>query len=321
MDVFFYEAFEEEEKELRRFLPSNVNAGFTWKTIQESGHLKPPSFLISTRTQSIFPNDWGKELKAILSRSTGYDHLIDYQKRIDNKLKLAYLPLYCHRAVAEHALMLWMSLLRKLPLQLKNFPVFHRDGLTGLECEKKTLVIVGVGNIGGQIMNIGLGLNMNVLCVDLIKKYPEANYVSIEEGVAKADIIVCAMNLTDSNRNYFTYDLLRKSKKGTIFINISRGEFAPSSVLLKLLDEGHLGGVGIDVYDNEKELATSLRDNKVSNNPEVLATIELSKRTNAILTPHNAFNSLESVARKSAQSVEQVVNYVKTGEFLWNVPK
>jgi len=321
MDIFFYEAFEEEEKELRRFLPENIKAGFTWKTIQENKDNELPAKLISTRTQSIFPIEWGDKISGILSRSTGYDHLKAYEEKISTKLSLGYLPLYCHRAVAEHAMMLWMALLRKLPQQAKKFSSFHRDGITGYECEGKTLLIVGVGNIGGQILQIGKGLGMRVLCVDLEIKYPQENYVSIEEGIHQADIIVCAMNLTKSNIGYFTYDLLKKSKQNAIFINISRGEFSPSSVLLKLINANHLSGIGLDVYNNEKDLAISLRENKISNDPEVLATLELSKKPNVILTPHNAFNSFEAVGRKSQQSIEQIVHFMNTGNFKWQVPE
>jgi len=320
MDIFFYEAFEEEEKQLKRFLPENIKAGFSWKTIQESKHNEPPAKLISTRTQSVYPIKWGDKLNGILSRSTGYDHLKAYEEEISHKLSFGYLPLYCHRAVAEHAMMLWMALLRKLPQQVKNFSSFRRDGITGYECENKTLLIVGVGNIGGQILHIGKGLGMNVLCVDIEIKYPNENYLSIEEGIKQADIIVCAMNLNKENIGYFTYDLFKKSKKNAIFINISRGEFSPSSVLLKLINENHLGGAGLDAFNHEKELAISFRENKNSNDPEVLATLELSKKQNVILTPHNAFNSYEAVERKSQQSIEQVVYFMNNGKFKWQVP-
>jgi D-lactate dehydrogenase len=320
MDVFFYEAFEEEELELRKYLPAKIKAEFTWKTIQESGQNLPPSRLISTRTQSIYPVEWGTKLSGILSRSTGYDHLNEFRQTVTKKIELGYLPLYCHRAVAEHAMMLWMALLRKLPRQKQNFKTFLRDGITGNECENKTLLIVGAGNIGGQLIKIGKGLGMRVLCVDIVKKYPEEEYISIEEGIQQADIIVCAMNLTEQNRNYFTYDLLKRVRKNVIFINISRGEFCTSKTLLKLINENCLGGIGLDVYNEEKELANSLRAKTKNENLEVMATLELAGKQNVILTPHNAFNTFESVDRKSSQSIVQIMHYLDTGKFLWTVP-
>ena len=67
------------------------------------------------------------------------------------------------------------------------------------------------------------------------------------------------MNLTEDNRGYFTRDLLRSCARGAIFVNVSRGEFSPLPILLDLLKEGHLGGVGLDVYDGESQLAVALR--------------------------------------------------------------
>jgi D-lactate dehydrogenase len=251
MDVFFYEVFEEEEQALKGYLPANIEAGFTWKTIQESGNIEPAAKVISIRTQSIIPVEWSGKLSAILSRSSGYNHLSEYKKASGAKIECGYLPLYCNRAVAEQAMLMWMALLRKLPQQMQNFAAFNRDGITGNDCKEKILLVVGVGNIGSEIVKIGQGLGMKVLGVDIIKKYSFVDYVSIEDGLSKADVIVCAMNLTSENINYFNYERLRTAKRGAVFVNIARGEFAPSMDIVRLLDQGCLGGAGLDVYKNQ----------------------------------------------------------------------
>lgn len=319
MDVFFYEAFEEEEEALKHYLPAHISAGFTWKTIQEYGVDSPPAPIISVRTQSDLPSEWANSLDAILSRSTGFDHLKAYLRLTGKDLACGHLPLYCHRAVAEQALLMWLALQRKFKQQVEQFKTFHRDGITGQETEGKTLLIVGVGNIGGQVANIGNGLGMKVLCVDLVEKYPDLTYVSIEEGITQADIIVCAMDLRQENEGYFTYDLLKKSKKGTLFINISRGELSPSPDLLRLIEEKHLGGVALDAYFEEKALGVALREGTDSSNPGVQATLDLAKHPNVICTPHNAFNTEEGVERKSEQSVQQIQRFLKEKEFIWPV--
>ena len=145
---------------LRQLLPATIDAGYTDHTIQEAGHAAPPSKLISIRTQSTLPLVWATEIEAVLSRSTGYDHLAAYVKAIGRPLAFGYLPLYCHRAVAEHAMLLWMALLRRLPLQMRQFAAFHRDGLTGAECAGRTLVVVGIGHIGGEVCRIGRALGI-----------------------------------------------------------------------------------------------------------------------------------------------------------------
>lgn len=321
MDVFFYEAFEEEAEALRRYLQPDVQAAFSWKTIQECGDSSPPAAVISVRTQSIIPDAWASALRAILSRSTGYDHLLTYRQRTHSDVECGYLPRYCHRAVAEQAMLLWTALLRKLPKQQRSFSSFHRDGLTGLEVEGKTLVVVGVGNVGAEICRIGTALGMRVFGVDIVHKQSDVEYRGLNQGLPLADVIVAAMNLTAHNRGYFSDDVLRQAKRGAVFVNVSRGEFSPSSVILRLLQEGQLGGAALDVYAGESALAHALRSGKSSNDPEVEATIALASEENVILTPHNAFNSREAVERKAEHSAEQLHHFIREGKFLWPIPE
>jgi len=320
-DVFFYEAFEEEVEALKRYSPQNISVGFTAKTIQEYGDSQPCSPLVSIRTQSIIPLSWAKNLSGILSRSTGYNHINQYLKECKKDIPCGYLPLYCNRSVAEQAMLLWMSISRKLPQQIQSFAGFNRDGLTGQECEHKTLLVVGVGNIGYEVVRIGTGLGMKVIGVDIVRKHSSVSYVSIQEGLAKADIVVCAMNLTPDNSRYFHYDLLKKAKQGAIFINIARGEMSPSTDLLALIKENHLGGIGLDVYDRESELAVSSRTGNCTNDEQVRATLELAKHPNVILTPHNAFNTHQAVDRKARHSIQQISAFLEKGTFIWPVPQ
>jgi len=320
-DVYFYEAFAEEEELLRRYLPENLKAGFSWKTIQESGHSQPPAKLISLRTQSQLPLQWAGTLQGVLSRSTGYDHLLAYRNKTQAGLPLGYLPLYCNRAVAEQAMLLWMALWRKLSRQIDQLATFMRDGLTGREAQGKTLLVVGVGNIGYQVVRIGRGLEMRVLGVDIVKRHDDLDFVSIEDGLPQADVIVCAMNLTQKNRAYFNYHLLSQARRSALFINISRGELSPVADLLRLLKEKRLAGAALDVYDREGELAVASRQGIAARTPYVQTVRQLAAMENVILTPHNAFNTAEAVQRKAAQSIEQIEYIFNNGRFKWTVPE
>jgi len=320
-DVFFYEAFKEESEAIRRLLPANITADLTWKTIQETTHTAPLAPVISIRTQSVIPPNWASQLSAVLTRSSGYDHLRRYLQLTGAQLACGYLPLYCNRAVAEQAILLWMALLRKLPQQVRHLSDFNRDGITGLECKGRRLLVVGVGNIGSEIIKLGRNLGMEVRGVDLVEKHDFVNYTSTEASLPWADIVVCAMSLTPQNKGYFNARLLRRAKPGVIFINIARGELSPSADLLELLDQGLLGGVGLDVYNHENELAVSLRLGRPSDDPEIAAALALARRDNAILTPHNAFNTAESVNRKADQSVKTIARFLEKREFIWNVPE
>jgi D-lactate dehydrogenase len=313
LNVYFYEAFKEEEISLRKYLPPDITAGFTHHTIQESGHSELPAQIISIRTQSTIPTDW--RMSAILTRSTGYDHILPYA----NKTACGYLPLYCARAVAEQAIMLMLCLLRKLPKQIKHFETFYRDHLTGHEAFDKTMVVYGVGNIGHEVCKIASALGMKTYGVDIVKKHDDVDYISKEEGLKIADIIICTMNLTAENLHYFNCECLSKARKGVIFINVARGELSPSKDLLTLMNDNRLAAVALDTYNKESILAESLRTKTHSDDEEVKATLELHKKDNVIFTPHNAFNTHQSVERKAKQSIEQIEHFLKNNEFVWEI--
>lgn len=321
LSVFFYEAFQEEERALRAVLPSGIRADFTWKSIQEAGHTEPPAKLISIRTQSAIPSAWAHSLRGILSRSAGYDHVAAWLRNNPAGVKAGYLPEYCVRAVAEQAALLWMALLRRLPQQQRQFSGFLRDGITGRECAGKNLLVTGVGHIGREIVRMGQALSMRVSGVDIVRKHNDVTYTGIDEGLRQADVIVCAMNLTSENQAYFNYERLSSCKPGAIFVNIARGEMSPPADLLRLLDESILGGVGLDVYPDEPRVAMLLRAGETGDDPGIRTLRELAQRPNAVLTPHNAFNTEESVEQKALQSVKQTVHFLDMDSFLWPVPE
>ncbi len=315
MDVFFYEVFAEEEKALKELLDNTFTYDFTPRTIQESGHLTPPARIISIRTQSVVPDVWADNIYGILSRSTGHDHLTAYLAKIQKPLPCGYLEEYATRAVAEQAIMLMMTLLRKFPQQMHQFSSFNRDGLTGRECAGKNLLIVGVGRIGSEIASIAGGLGINVKGVDPAVRQPLIDYIDKIEGIRWADIVICAMNLTPENTGYFSYDLLRHGKKGIIFINIARGEHSPVADLLRLLQEGHLGALGLDVYENEATVGVSLRNCTAYQSREAEIIRKMMNYPNVIFTPHNAFNTWEAVQRKAQFTVEQIMYFLEHNDF------
>jgi D-lactate dehydrogenase len=213
-----------------------------------------------------------------------------------------------------------MALLRRLPRQTAQFRTFHRDGITGRECAGSTLVVVGVGNIGHETCAIGRALGMRVLGVDVEERHADVKYTDVATALPQADVLVAAMDLNRANLGYFDLAKLRRVKPGAVFVNISRGELSPSTTLLAALEAGHLAGVGLDVFDHEAKLATSLRAGVPTDDLEAAATLALANRDDCLLTPHNAFNTAEAVHRKSEHSVEQIVAFRERGEFLWPVP-
>lgn len=318
-DVFFYEAFAEEEAALRAALPHGIRAGYSAATIQASGDAHPPAPLISIRTQSAVPAAWAPALRGVLARTTGYDHLLAWRAALPEGRPtplLACLPEYCTRAVAEQAALMWMALLRRLPEQADHWHSFDRDNLTGGECLGRTLLVVGVGRIGHEVCRVGAGLGMNVIGCDVVQRHADVAYVAFAEGIARADVVVAAMNLTPANARYFRQETLATARPGLLLVNVARGELVRTEDLPGLLQSGRLGGVALDVYENEPAIADALRGLAPAT-PEVQVLRELARQPRVILTPHNAFNTHEAVLRKSRLSAEQVSAFHQTGAFRW----
>lgn len=320
MDVMFYEVYEEEGKALKRHLPQGVKAGFSKKTIQSDSAADPPSQVISTRTQSIIPPAWKGKLSGILTRSSGYDHLFPVMTWPKSPA-CGYLPSYCSRAVAEHALMAIFALAKKLNKQRKQFATFNRDGLTGMECSGRNLLVVGVGRIGGEVVSLASGIGMKVKGVDLVRRLKTVAYVALEEGIPSADVIICALPLTQKTRGLLNYASLSRAKKGALFVNVSRGEISPVRDLKRLLDEGILGGIALDVYEEEGLFADTLRTKRGALSESGKIVLSLEKDDRVILTPHNAFNTEEALERKARESCEAVSAFLRTGAFPNPVPE
>ncbi len=315
-DICFFEAFAEEEHALVTLLPKHITAQFVSHTIQESGVKKPPAALISIRTQSRVPDEWLPHISGILSRTTGYDHLLPYISHVP----CGYLPNYCTQSVAEQALLFIFSLARKLPQQLLHFQDFNRNNLTGIELRDKHVLIVGMGNIGYAIYTLTKALGMKPQGVDITRAHKNVAYTDIHTGIRDADFIISAMNLTSHNKGYFSYALLKQAKKGAFFINVARGEHASAVDLLQLMQEKHLGGIALDVYTDEPHVAALFRSKKKNHNQEFQALLALSHTENVILTPHNSFNTIEAVAEKTRQTVEQIIRFIQKKQFTWQLP-
>ncbi|MCR4336781.1 MAG: hydroxyacid dehydrogenase [Candidatus Omnitrophica bacterium] len=326
LDVMFYEAFKEEEVLLKKYLNPKVKAKFFPQTIQEVSSKACLATVISTRTQSVISLAWAKNLSGILTRSSGYDHLERFRKQASSKIHYGYLPHYCSRAVAEQAILMILALLRRLPAQIQQMDQFLRDGLTGHEAEGSKILVVGVGRIGLEVVKIAQALKMDVRAVDLIQKQKKLKYVSLQEGVKWARAVVCALPLTSSTEKILNYRLLSQSGQQRILVNVSRGEITPLADLRRLLKEGQLCGLGLDVYEHEDRLAEFVRNKGKQKNrplaltPEFKILEELKTYDNVIFTPHNAFNTFEALNSKAQQSVRAVEMFLKNGRFPDEIP-
>ena len=314
--VHFFEAFDEERQIIQRLLPEEIVAHFSQETIQESGIKDPPAPLLCIRTQSHVPTQWLPNLKGVLSRSTGVDHLSRPASVAGPLPVFGHLAEYCSRAVAEHAIVVAGALLRRLPKQCKHMSTFLRSGLTGQQMAGRHLVVLGVGRIGSEIAHLGQALSMKVAGCDPIHRHDWLVYLPLEEALSRAEVLVCAMELTPQNRNLLDYSKLISLPQGAMVVNVARGELIVLEDLLKLYNRAHLAGIGLDVFPDESVLATNLRGNASGQNYTDLSVFhELMRQDNIILTPHNAFNTEESLAMKVQETITELEHFHQTGQF------
>ena len=227
------------------------------------------------------------DLKLLIRAGSGLDNLdFDYvQKR---GLKLIRIPEPGAKAVAELTFALMLALARnilKADHSLRQGRWIKRE-LTGHLLTGKVLGLIGVGNIGARIGQLGSAWDMQVIgCVGHPSPVKAArlrekgiNIVNLYRVLAEADFISVQTPLQADTHHLIDAKALASMKPGAFLINVARGGVVDEMALYQALTEGHLGGAGLDVHETEGE-------GKVS----PLATLE-----NVILTPHIGASAIDS---------------------------
>src|SRR5207342_3539467 len=207
-------------------------------------------------------------------------------------------------AAAEHAISLLFALARHIPkadagMKAGQWP---KAGLTGFELEGKKLGVIGLGRIGSTVARKAQGIGMDVAAFDPFLPAGAAGRSSVpmkslEELLAKADIITLHIPRTKETTNLLNEARLRSMKKGAYLINAARGGLVDEDALLKLLDEGHLAGAALDTFVTEPLPA----DSKLRGNPKL------------ILTPHLGASTSEAQQAVSTILARQIIDFIKTG--------
>lgn len=236
-------------------------------------------------------------------RCAGYNN-VDF-KSAYGKVHIVRVPAYSPYAVAEHAMAMLLTLNRKTHrayIRTRDFN-FTLNRLTGFDLHGKTAGVIGTGKIGRVFIDICKGFGMNVIAYD---PYPQEgiDYVSLEELCKRADVISLHCPLTDSTHHIINRETLSQMKKGTYLINTSRGALIDSEALLEALKSGHLGGAGLDVYEEEGDFFYEDRSGKIMQD-DVLAL--LVAQPNVLVTSHQAFltnEALENIAKTTVENLD-----------------
>ncbi|ACS85539.1 2-hydroxyacid dehydrogenase [Musicola paradisiaca] len=284
-------------------------------------------FMLSPRTAKmaagcdavcIFVNDdGGREvltelaamgIKTLALRCAGFNN-VDLAAASELGVHIVHVPAYSPEAVAEHAVGMMMSLNRRIhrAYQRTRDANFSLEGLIGFNMHQRTAGIIGTGKIGIAALRILKGFGMNLLAFD---PYPNpqvlelgARYVDLKTLYASADIISLHCPLTPENHHLLNQDAFAQMKDGVMIINTSRGGLIDSQAAIDALKQQKIGSLGMDVYENERDLFFNDKSNDVIQD-DVFR--RLSACHNVLFTGHQAFLTEEALTSISLTTLENI---------------
>ena len=243
-----------------------------------------------------------KKLKVIARAGAGVDN-IDVPTAKKNNMIVMNTPGGNSNATAEHAFALIMSVLRKIPFanQTTHKAQWEKKNIKGTELSKKTLGIVGFGNVGVRLSNLVKGFNMEILVSSKSlesrkKDYPHVKNVSFDELISKSDIISFHCKAAADGKPMITKEHYKKMKPTSFIINAARGNIVDEKDLNDALNENLIAGAAVDVFSKEPA-----KENILFNNPKV------------IVTPHIAASTTEASIVVAEMVANQLSDFLLKG--------
>lgn len=322
--IYFYDASELDKQQLSTALEGTDHR---WEYVADK--IEPENcnpyaevisvFISSNVTRAVIESM--PKLKLIACRSTGFNN-IDFAAAADHGVTVVNVPTYGEATVAEYAFSLLLALQRKLPAVLKSEnQQFSSEELMGHDLQGKTFGVIGTGHIGQKALKIADGFSMKTIAFDSFPKTDlqdeyHFKYVELDDLLAQADVVSVHTPYLPSTHHIINAERLGKMKQGAILINTARGELVDTSALIETLDSGHLGGAAIDVVEGEALLdyheeaallrSQTLPDDVLHHSVEISM---LEKMPNVIISPHNAFNTVEAIERINQTTAQNIVDF------------
>ena len=255
-------------------------------------------------------------VKLVALRCAGFNN-VD-MKYAEGKIRILRVPAYSPYAVAEHAMALLLTSVRRIHkayIRSKEFN-FSLSGLTGFDLYKKTVGVLGTGKIGKVFIDICKGFGMRVLAYD---KYPDLSlekegkveYVTLDELFSKSDVISLHCPLTEETYHVIDEKSIEKMKKGVVIINTSRGALVDSDALLNGIKTRKVGAACLDVYEEEADLFFEDNSGHILEDDTLARLISM---PNVIVTSHQAFLTEEALENIAETTVKNIVEIEKHGK-------
>ena len=256
---------------------------------------------------SVIDRLWQYGVKLIALRSAGYNN-VDVRAAY-GKVHVVHVPAYSPYAVAEHAMALLLTSVRRIHKAYNRTREFNfsLNGLTGFDFHGKTVGVVGTGKIGRIFIDICRGFGMRVLACD---KYPAPDsgieYVSLDRLFAQSDVISLHCPLTEETKHMIDGAAIQKMKKGVVIVNTSRGALIDAEALLSGIKARHVGAACLDVYEEEADIFFEDRSGHILNDDLLSRLISM---PNVIVTSHQAFLTQEALSNIAETTVNNIRSY------------
>lgn len=322
--IYFYDANDVDIKQTTEAL---AHTDHRWEYVKESialyninSHTEVISVFVSsdvTREMlDLLPN-----LKLIACRSTGYNN-IDLVTAAERGIVVTNVPTYGENTVAEYTFTLLLALMRKLPQTIESF---NNDiditELRGSDLYGKTLGVIGTGHIGQTVIKIANGFGMKVIAYDLfpknkLQKTLNFEYKDLDTLLKESDVVTLHAPLSPETRHILNKVKLALMKPTSVVVNTARGELIDANALAQALSNKQLAGAALDVVEGEhllylNEEMALLQHQKLTNDTLAysVAIMALHKMSNVILTPHNAFNTIEAIGRINDTTCQNIIDF------------
>ncbi len=260
-----------------------------------------------------------KGVKLIILRCAGYNN-VNLEAAKELGLRVTRVPAYSPHAVAEHTIGLLLCLNRKIHRAYNRVRElnFSLNGLLGFDIAGKTVGLIGAGKIGKVVGKIFRGFDANVLVYD---PYPDMEwadnlgikYVDLDTLLKESDIISLHTPLTPETYHILNSLTFEKMKDGVYIINTSRGKLIETKALIEALKSGKIGGVALDVYEEEEGVFYEDLSDKGLGDDELARLLTF---PNCLITSHQAFFTREALTEISRVTVGNVLRFMAGREFI-----
>lgn len=241
-------------------------------------------------------------LKVVGRAGIGVDN-IDVSAATQRGVVVMNTPFGNATTTAEHAIGLMFALARQIPAADRSTQTgqWEKSRFLGVELARKTLGLIGCGNVGSIVAERAIGLKLKVLAYDPYLSDERAEQLGVQKAdladlLARSDFISLHAPLNDDTRGIIDADALAMTKPGMRLINCARGGLVDESALLAAMETGHVAGVALDVF-----------------NVEPPGDSPLFGRDNVVVTPHLGASTTEAQENVAVDVAQQMSDFLLTG--------